>query len=54
MNYKIFIILFLITSCSQNPNKLKLTKPYSSKGLAYIYNDKDYDDKMIKKKFNNK
>ena len=53
MNYKIFIILFLITSCSQNPNKLKLTKPYSSKGLAYIYNDKDYDDKIIKKKFNN-
>ena len=53
MNYKIFIILFLITYCSQNPNKLKLTKPYSSKGLAYIYNDKDYDDKIIKKKFNN-
>ena len=53
MNYKIFIILFLITSCSQNPNKLKFTKPYSSKGLAYIYNDKDYDDKIIKKKFNN-
>ncbi len=52
MKYKLIILLFL-TSCAQNYSKLELNKPYNSKGFAYVYNDKDFINKVIKKRLDN-
>ena len=52
MKYKLIILLFL-TSCAQNYSKLELNQPFSSKGFAYIYNDEDFINKIIKRKLDN-
>ena len=52
MKYKLIILLFL-TSCAQNYSKLELNEPFTSKGFAYIYNDEDFINKVIKKKLDN-
>ena len=52
MKYKLIILLFL-TSCAQNYSKLELNQPFTSKGFAYIYNDEDFINKVIKKKLDN-
>ena len=54
MKYRLLIILlFFNLSCSPQLTTLNLKKPYTSKGFAYIYNDFDYDSKIIKGKMNN-
>ena len=50
MKYKLIILIFLLTSCAQNYSNLKPNKSYISKGFAYIYNEQDFIDKIIKKK----
>ena len=47
------LIFFIIYSCSAELTTLNLKKPYISKGFAYIYNDNDYKEKIIKGKLNN-
>jgi hypothetical protein len=54
MKYKLIILLFFLNSCSQNMSSLEYKIPFNSKGLAYIYNENDFKDKLINKKFNNK
>ena len=52
MNYKLFIFLFFIFSCSpqfSSSNK----KPYTARGIAYIYNDLDFNENTIKGRMNN-
>jgi rare lipoprotein A (peptidoglycan hydrolase) len=53
MKFKILIIFLLLISCSSNYTKLDNRKPYNAKGFAYIYNEKDFENKIIKNKFNN-
>ena len=53
MKFKILILFFFLFSCSSNYTKLDNRKPYNSTGLAYIYNENDYLNKIIKKKLNN-
>ena len=53
MNYKIFFFLFFIFSCSQHYSKSENRKSYNASGFAYIFNEKDYEMKKIKKKLNN-
>ena len=53
MKYKIIILIFFLTSCAQNYSKTNLNQPFISKGFAYIYNDEDFIDKIIKKKLDN-
>ena len=53
MKFKIFIFLFLITSCSPHYTKLDNRKPFNAKGFAYIYNQNDFNSKIINKKLNN-
>ena len=43
MKYKLIVLLFFLTSCTQNYSKSELRKPFSSKGFAYIYNDEDFN-----------
>ena len=52
MKFKILIIIFSLASCSPHYTKFDERKPYNSKGFAYIYNDGDYDAKLISKKLN--
>ena len=53
MKYKLIILFFFLTSCAQNYNKLELNQPFNSKGFAYIYNDEDFINKLIKRKLDN-
>ena len=53
MKYKIIILIFLLNSCTQNYSALKNDKFYNSKGFAYIYNEKDFINKIIKKRLDN-
>ena len=46
-------ITWFILSCASELTTLNQKEPYSSKGFAYIYNDNDYNNKIIKGKMNN-
>ena len=53
MKFKILIVLFILGSCSPHYTKLDNRKPYNATGFALIYNDYDYENKIIKQKLNN-
>ena len=53
MKYKLIIFLLFITSCAQNYSRVDIKKSFSSKGFAYIYNEKDFIDKVIRGKLDN-
>ncbi len=53
MKYSFLLLIFFTVSCSPNFNKINLNQPYSSKGFAYIYNNKDYENGLIKRKLDN-
>ncbi len=53
MKFKYLIILFTLFSCTTTSTKFDNRSPYNSKGFAFIYNDKDVNDKIIKGKLNN-
>ena len=53
MKFKIIFILFLVISCSTPFSTINQKKPYTAKGIAYIYNDFDFNEKIIKGKMNN-
>ncbi len=53
MKFRIFILFLLISSCAQNFNRVDSNKIFNSKGFAYIYNEKDFIDKVIKQKLDN-
>ena len=43
----------MVFSCASELTTLNQKKPYAAKGFAYIYNDNDYNKKIIKGKMNN-
>ena len=53
MKFRIILILFFILSCSPQFSTINQIKPYTSKGFALIYNDFDFNQKIIKGKMNN-
>ena len=53
MKFKLIIFFIILVSCSQNYNQSSSKKPFNSKGFAYIYNEDDFLNKTIKKKFDN-
>ena len=53
MKYSSILLFFFLISCSPQLTTLNQKKPYSAKGIAYIYNDKDFYQKIIKGKMNN-
>ena len=52
MKFK-FIFLFFIFSCSPHLSSVGQKKVYTAKGFAYIYNDFDFNEKVIKGRMNN-
>ena len=53
MKFKLLILIFFIFSCSPQLKTLNQKKPYSAKGFAYIYNDNDFQNKIVLGKLNN-
>ena len=53
MKYSFILSAILLFSCTSNITKLENRSPYSSKGFAFIYNDEDYNNKIIKGKLDN-
>ena len=53
MKFKFLIIFILILSCDTQLSTVNLKQPYTAKGFAYIYNDSDFKNKIIKGKLNN-
>ena len=53
MKYRFFLIFFLLVSCSSQFTTINQKKPYTAKGFAIIYNDQDFNNKIIKGKMNN-
>ncbi len=53
MKFKLLFVFFFILSCDPQYSSLNPKKLYAAKGFAYIYNDHDFDNKIIKIKMNN-
>ena len=53
MKFSLIFLCFFILSCSSHLTTLNKKQPYVAKGLAYIYNDNDFNKKIIKGKLNN-
>jgi hypothetical protein len=53
MKFNIIIFIIFLTSCSPHYTKFDNRKSYNSTGLAYIYSEQDYENKIIKKQLNN-
>ena len=53
MKFKLFTLFFLLASCTSTYTKNDNRVPYNSKGFAYIFNQNDYEAKIIKNKLNN-
>ena len=53
MKFKIILILLLTVACTSQFSTINQKKPYSAKGFAYIYNNLDFEEKIIKSKMNN-
>ena len=53
MNFKYIFIFFFLISCTQSLDKLNKKSSFVSKGFAYIYNDEDFINKIIKIKMDN-
>ncbi len=43
----------MISNCTSNFSTINYKKTYTAKGFAYIYNDYDFNEKIIKGKMNN-
>jgi hypothetical protein len=53
MKFKIIFFLFLVLSCSPQFSTINQKKLYAAKGFAYIYNDTDFKEKIIKGQMSN-
>ena len=53
MRFNIFLLIFLIYSCTPHLNTYNQKKTYAAKGFAYIYNENDFNEKIIKSRMNN-
>jgi len=53
MKYKTILFLFILSACSPQLKTLNIKEPYAANGFAYIYNEFDFNEKIIKGKMNN-
>ncbi|MDC2987416.1 hypothetical protein OAY20_04910 [Candidatus Pelagibacter bacterium] len=53
MKFRLFLFFFIILSCSPQFSTLNKKQPYTAKGFAFIYNDNDFKEKIIKGSMNN-
>ena len=53
MKFNLLILIIIFTSCSTNYTKIDNRKPYNAKGFAYIYDQRDQENNLIKGRMNN-
>ena len=53
MKFKSLILIFLLLSCTSYSTKLENRSPFNSKGFAFIFNEEDYKNKIIKGRLDN-
>ncbi len=53
MKFKFLILILFALSCSPQFKTFNQKKPYTAKGFAYVYNDYDFQNKIILGKLNN-
>ena len=53
MKFKLIFFLIFIVSCTAHTTKIDNRIPYNSKGFAYIFNENDFNEKLIKGKLDN-
>ena len=53
MKFKLVIFIFFIFSCTPQLKTFNQKKPYSATGFAYVYNNYDFQNKIILGKLNN-
>ena len=53
MRFRFIFLFFLFLSCSPQLTTLNQAETYTSKGFAYIYNNNDFDQKIIKGRMDN-
>ena len=53
MKFKLFFLFFFTLSCASQLTTYNKKESYSGKGFAYIYSDKDFNNKIIKSRMNN-
>ena len=52
MKSRLFFFIFFVLSCTPQLNNFDQKLPYTSNGFAYIYNDYDFTQKIIRGKMN--
>ena len=56
MKFKIIFIIFFLTSCASSNRSvdyLRNTQTFSLKGFALVYDEKDFENKIVSKKIDN-
>ena len=52
MKFKFLVFILLLTSCNGNIQSISM-QPYTAKGFAYIFNENDYKNKIIRGRLDN-
>tara|TARA_Y100001958_G_C21222545_1_gene547897 strand:- start:1248 stop:1991 length:744 start_codon:yes stop_codon:yes gene_type:complete len=52
MKYNLIFFLFFLVSCTSNYTTFENREVYNSQGFALVYNEKDFENKIIKGKLN--
>ena len=53
MKFKFLILFFFLLSCANYSTNIENRSAFNSKGFAYIFSEKDFDEKILKKKLDN-
>ena len=53
MRFSTIFLIIILTSCSTGTLKKSMLEPYTSTGFALVYNEEDYNNKIISGKLNN-
>ncbi len=53
MKFKFLILFFFLISCANYSTNIENRSAFNSKGFAYIFSEKDFDEKILKKKLDN-
>ena len=53
MKFRYLIIILILYGCSSNFTHTKNKKPYNAQGFALIYNELEFEKKIISKKLDN-
>ena len=54
MKFRYLIIILILFGCSSNITQIKNKKPYNAQGFALIYNELEFEKKIISKRLDNK